>query len=51
MFSAHPYAGPPQVLFANFVALIWNTYLSFASHRGIEEEAPPEDTKGKKGKK
>mmetsp|Transcript_43130 Transcript_43130/g.111820 ORF Transcript_43130/g.111820 Transcript_43130/m.111820 type:complete len:300 (-) Transcript_43130:234-1133(-) len=26
-----------QVLFANMVALIWNTYLSFAGHRKLEE--------------
>eukprot|EP00193_Tetraselmis_chui_P012852 CAMPEP_0177795858 /NCGR_PEP_ID=MMETSP0491_2-20121128/26466_1 /TAXON_ID=63592 /ORGANISM="Tetraselmis chuii, Strain PLY429" /LENGTH=221 /DNA_ID=CAMNT_0019318735 /DNA_START=340 /DNA_END=1005 /DNA_ORIENTATION=- len=26
-----------QVLFANMVALVWNTYLSFASHRNLED--------------
>jgi hypothetical protein len=32
----------PQVLFANGVGLIWNMYLSYASHSGV---APPTVTK------
>lgn len=31
--------GAYQVLFANFVALIWNTYLSWSSHRAVLVDA------------
>uniref|UniRef100_A0A061RKE2 Protein Mpv17 n=1 Tax=Tetraselmis sp. GSL018 TaxID=582737 RepID=A0A061RKE2_9CHLO len=31
-----------QVLTANIIALVWNTYLSFASHREIEQPDLPE---------
>jgi hypothetical protein len=49
---------PPhlQVLFANVVALAWNTYLSWQSHKTLEPAAaaapaPVPADKGKKGKK